>query len=309
MKKQMGLIAVLVLIATLVFGGTAQVGAAGTTIVVSPTNMHGWVFVNDQTNGPGTGTLVDGPGHPPLGTGSANLSVTGPTDGQILAAVTNAGTRLDAITTLRYSTYISSPQSPPSITDISLQFGIDYDVTDTNTSYQGRLVFEPYYTGTPVQSGMWQTWNPLAGKWWATKAPGNTVCKQASPCTWAQVLTNWPNAGINANNGATVFKAGSGWAAFNGNVDAFTIGVHGANTTYDFEKHTVPTDKEQCKNGGWKTFNPPTGPFKNQGACVSYVEHHRTGDKDHHDDGGDGHHGNGGDDNSNGSNGHPKGND
>lgn len=33
-----------------------------------------------------------------------------------------------------------------------------------------------------------------------------------------------------------------------------------------------PTDKNQCKDNGWKTFNNPT--FKNQGACVSYVEKH-----------------------------------
>jgi hypothetical protein len=29
----------------------------------------------------------------------------------------------------------------------------------------------------------------------------------------------------------------------------------------------LPTSKEQCKNGGWKTF----GVFKNQGDCVSFV--------------------------------------
>ncbi len=31
-----------------------------------------------------------------------------------------------------------------------------------------------------------------------------------------------------------------------------------------------PTDKNECKNGGWMTFNSPT--FKNQGQCVSYVQ-------------------------------------
>ena len=30
-----------------------------------------------------------------------------------------------------------------------------------------------------------------------------------------------------------------------------------------------PTDADACKNGGWKNFNSPV--FKNQGACVSYV--------------------------------------
>ncbi len=33
-------------------------------------------------------------------------------------------------------------------------------------------------------------------------------------------------------------------------------------------------DKEQCKHHGYLKFGPPAGPFKNQGQCVSYVEHH-----------------------------------
>jgi len=32
-----------------------------------------------------------------------------------------------------------------------------------------------------------------------------------------------------------------------------------------------PTSADQCKNGGWMTFTNPT--FKNQGDCVSYVNH------------------------------------
>jgi hypothetical protein len=38
-----------------------------------------------------------------------------------------------------------------------------------------------------------------------------------------------------------------------------------------------PTSKDQCKNGGWQTFDNP--PFKNQGECVSYVASH--GKKQH----------------------------
>ena len=33
---------------------------------------------------------------------------------------------------------------------------------------------------------------------------------------------------------------------------------------------TAPTDKDQCKNGGWESFTNPS--FKNQGQCVSYVQ-------------------------------------
>ncbi len=35
-----------------------------------------------------------------------------------------------------------------------------------------------------------------------------------------------------------------------------------------------PTTKNACKHGGWKTFNNPS--FKNQGRCVSYVNHHSS---------------------------------
>jgi uncharacterized protein YdhG (YjbR/CyaY superfamily) len=39
-----------------------------------------------------------------------------------------------------------------------------------------------------------------------------------------------------------------------------------------------PTNKDQCKNDGWKTFNNPT--FTNQGQCVSYVaSNNHTGNK------------------------------
>jgi hypothetical protein len=36
----------------------------------------------------------------------------------------------------------------------------------------------------------------------------------------------------------------------------------------------VPTDKDQCKNGGWQNLGDDQGElFRNQGQCVSFVEH------------------------------------
>ncbi len=37
-----------------------------------------------------------------------------------------------------------------------------------------------------------------------------------------------------------------------------------------FDAPPLPTSKEQCKNGGWRSF----GVFKNQGDCVSFVATH-----------------------------------
>jgi hypothetical protein len=41
-----------------------------------------------------------------------------------------------------------------------------------------------------------------------------------------------------------------------------------------------PTSKAQCKHGGWKTFTSPR--FRNQGKCVSFVEHQRSKPAKHH---------------------------
>ena len=54
-----------------------------------------------------------------------------------------------------------------------------------------------------------------------------------------------------------------------GTADISNITVNGVNQVVLVGP---PTAKAQCKKGGWKSFNNPS--FKNQGQCVSYVEHH-----------------------------------
>jgi hypothetical protein len=61
-----------------------------------------------------------------------------------------------------------------------------------------------------------------------------------------------------------------------------TIGTPGQVTLDNFSVNndvvgssTVPTSKDECKNGGWTNFQDPS--FKNQGQCVSYVVSHRPG--------------------------------
>ncbi|HYM15593.1 MAG TPA: right-handed parallel beta-helix repeat-containing protein [Dehalococcoidia bacterium] len=239
-----------------------QASASGpTTVVVSPGNMQNWAFGPDAPYYPGTGTLDPGPATPPAGLGSAHMVLSsatcpsGPSPSNPcqelllgLGATTYGGTLLSNITSLSYSTY----QTSAGVTAISLQFDIAYDVADTN--WQGRLVFEPYEDpANTVSSGIWQTWTPKTGRWWATKnaaSPahpglisglgGKDTCTQATPCTWAQLLANWPNMGIRTGD-TLLFKAGGPWPGFDGYVDNFTIGVSGSDTIYDFEA-TCTTD-------------------------------------------------------------------
>ena len=230
---------VLILLAALLLTIASPAGASGTT-VVKPSALNGWNFLVESGT-TGTGDFTLGPATPPLGTGSAHLTLGGGSDGILIGVIAYGGTKLSDITRLEYSTY--EPLSSASTVEVaSLQFNIDNDLTDLDTSWKGRLVFEPYYSETIVK-GSWQTWDALTqGRWWATGAPMSSVCSIGTPCTWADVLTNFPNAGIHTVYTGVQFKAGSGWPSGSEfHVDAFTIGISGDDTTYDFEPETACT--------------------------------------------------------------------
>ncbi len=230
-------------------------GDGNVAVTTSSAAMLGFGFAQDSGT-TGTGTFVTGPNGSD-GSGSAQLTLNSAADGEILGTGIYAGTRFSDLTFLSYKTY-----QPAAGTNAStLQFDADYDSTDTTTAYQGRVVFEPSLSnGAPVTSETWQTWNPLsaASGWWQTASPahpaivGNAivanVCTQATPCSYQQLITAYPDLAIrgitgqNAGNpigGGIYVKAGSGWgASFTGNVDSLTIGVKAGTTngtaTYDF---------------------------------------------------------------------------
>ncbi len=215
------------------------------TVVVSPFNMHGWVFYNDATDTPCTDSavcrFVVGPTGQPAGVGSGELATPLGTDSKALLLADYAGTRFAQITTLSYSTYRQSVDAGNNLA-ISLQFNADYDLDDASSGYMGRIVFEPYQgIGGNVPQATWQTWDAKAGKWWGrttvkkANADFANPCVQATPCTWTELLSAFPSIGVHATFGAVVLKAGSTWPGFRGNADNLTIGVSGSNTTFDFE--------------------------------------------------------------------------
>ncbi|MBK5332182.1 MAG: hypothetical protein JJD93_09435 [Ilumatobacteraceae bacterium] len=215
---------------------TLPLSVTDSTVVVRAATPT-WGFFTENTVGGQTGSYGLGPAAAPLGTGSAQIGLTASNQGMALGTTGFAGTPLANLTRLTYSSYQSgTPQA------ISLQFDVNYHSGDL--AYAGRLVFEPYLSQT-VNPTVWQSWNALNGRWWASRTgtPGSGgLCGQGSPCTWAQVMTNWPDATI---RGTTLFKAGSGWTSFNGAVDALSVGVDDglgniANATFDFEP-TPPT--------------------------------------------------------------------
>lgn len=173
---------------------------------------------------------------------------------------------------------------------VALQINADLDVTDAYTGWQGRLVYEPYMgnvdtMGRTITKDTWQTWvaSESDAKWWMTWSAGATAqygmtnpCPQSDPCTTAEIVNVFPDAGFNTSYGnGLILKAGSGWNSFVGYADVPYVGDT-TNTYWDFEPESqqsnVPTNKDQCKGSGWTALTAADGTtFKNQGSCVSYV--------------------------------------
>jgi hypothetical protein len=245
MKKFKRLVGVVAVIALLCLGGTA----IATTVVVTPGNMDGWAFYTTDSSGIiGTGTgvvgqMVTGPSTPPLGTGSANFNLGANGDQSVqLRNSTWAGTRIDALTSLEYSTYATSwnGQQVPYLT-----IWLD---TNGDGLRDDRLWFEPDYSSAGAgnnnpnpQAGTalntWQTWNLLTGMWYSDNVAG----PGSNAITLAAYLALKPNATIinDAAQGIGGIRLASGFASpgdnFNAYADAFTIGTASITTTYNFE--------------------------------------------------------------------------
>ena len=226
------------LIAALLFSFVPTQAMLAAT-VVEPANPNGWMVVDDNGKGLGLGEFVSGPGTAPLGTGSAHLVLNDSTAGWIFTSAMQNGTKLADLEKLEYSTYVTTNTG---VQTIALGINVDYDVTDDNDAWQGRLVYEPYHTqNDAVIKGEWQTWNPITSekKWFASGGAGKVSCPQSAPCTWSDILAEFPKIGFHNTMGAVSFKAGSGWATFDGNFDNFVIGVSGEEQTFDFEPTTT----------------------------------------------------------------------
>ncbi len=228
MKRRLGIVAAAILAVALL--GAPSAGAA--TQTVGALTVNGWFGFNEGPSGSvGTTQLISGPGAPPAGVGSAKMTVDG-TGRASLGTNAYAGTKLSQISALSFwflQTGASGNGYPV------LQFDVDYNLNDANTAFQGRLSS----LHGPGTANTWTQVDALAGEWFATGAPGNGPCSQATPCTTAQVLSNFPNAGIRNDptaKGALFLRLGgpvTGGATVYG--DKITITRPSGTTVTDFE--------------------------------------------------------------------------
>lgn len=267
--------------------------SADTVSVVTPTNTQG--FSTADTRPGGTVDFVNDPTSPlPPGALQLTTDATNEAKAQYMHA---ADTALADITELSYQT---KQVSGPAHADPSYQLAVDL-----NGAADGgftTLVYEPYWNGT-LTTAIWQLWDVDAGQFWSSRSFSEGTCTTVAGAGGAPFYTV---AGLQAScPDAVVLGFGVNIGTFNPNYTVQTDALNFNGTTYDFElveptpsptaspsPTTEPTatpsptasptitpsaspvvlgSKNECKNGGWKTFTNPT--FKNQGQCVSYYNH------------------------------------
>jgi hypothetical protein len=154
------------------------------------------------------------------------------------------------------------------------------------TSFYGtRSVALPAYAaGLTEQANTWVEWNTFGAtnrlRWaettynnsggysdpdWATHQARMSLAGSRGPGVpmASQPILSWSP------------QTGSGFesAGLSAQIDGLEIILSdGSSASVNFEPFKVPVDKDECKDGGWKSVYMPNGtPFKNQGQCVSFT--------------------------------------
>lgn len=230
-QKRAGI--VLIIAAALVAALAAPASAA--TQVVRSQSVTGWFGGNEGPGGSvGTVEFVPAAGAP-VGDGAALLSV----DANGRASFgTNLykGTRVDQILQLKFNAFNIGGTTD---NNVVLQFDFDADGTDANTTFQGRLTFQPL---VELPADSWttlDTQNATQGLWWRSQ-PGAGPCTQAVQCTWAQVLANFPDGAVrnDVNAGGAFLARLGGPIGHNASayVDGIIVQTNTGTTTWDFEE-------------------------------------------------------------------------
>jgi hypothetical protein len=216
-----------------------------------------WFFYNDEndTINNTLGSFVAGPGTPPLGGGSAQISVSG-TQRRNLATYMFRDVSLSDITEMSFVTYNPSAGNGGGATRSAfLNFNVSFDGTDT---WQRRLTFVPTQNDTVLQD-TWQEWDAIDGGnalwgWSGFVANGSQWPDGATSTlrTWDDLLNSFPNISTRASDSWLGLRVGEPYnSGYTENIDSFTFGTtdgwNATTTTYDFEPETITLTSEVVK--------------------------------------------------------------
>jgi len=232
----------------LIIGLTSTFAAASLIVtsvfantVVSQGSMGSWSFSVNDIN-VDLAQFVNGPGIPPKGTGSAQLSnVSGVSYNSQIVSNAFDGQKLSSLTALSYYAYSQSGTFP--------EMRLVVDVGD-GTGRIDILRFQPerqtYFGGSTAVVNTWQKWDGMTGEWLS-----NIASFPTTDHTLQEYLSIFPNAAV--VNKADAFDTASGGVRLavgggpvsNGYIDDAVIRFGTLGDEYDFEPGVVNNGFQQ----------------------------------------------------------------
>jgi len=243
-----------------------------TIVTVTDSNLNGWQKDEQYL---GKIRFARGPLKPPLRHGS--LEFHAPVNGHArqvrMRNSDYSGILLSSITHLSYSTYVQKAGSKQDVPLLVLLVDIHGDGKAQRDGIRDgdipHITFVPRFqnledtTGIPtkfgwykpkklndtiirwqypIQQNVWQNWDLLHGAWVNWTVVNNTIDTCPSMFSLSSFIAQYPNARIvnDKRGGGIRIQAGGPDMSDNfiGNIDAFTIGINGKTTIYDFELDT-----------------------------------------------------------------------
>ena len=239
-------------------------GKASTTSkkVVTEANKQGWMFNPDPTNATPYNFTED---QASIGDGSLYVQPIGANPLHKFIASKTLGTLVSDFESISYDFMIAGNGDASDASQFYLN--IYTNTPGSTTFYDCRFDYVPTTGSTSAFT---------TASFNAADTPAN-VADRADTFTCPTTLSGMP-AGSTIR--AVVLNVGDTTAndqGLAGYLDNVVINTGNHATIYDFELVNTPTNKNQCKHGGWQNYTDNNGhPFRNQGQCVSYFNHNRT---------------------------------
>lgn len=212
-------------------------------LVYTPFSPTGWFFYQDKSGIEGVnnslGSFVNGPGTPPLGNSSVQISTSSDSRPN-LATYQFSGTPLAQITELKFSTYNPSAGNGGGSANRSgyLHFNVDFNGSDT---WQRRLVYVPADNGT-VTPDTWKEWDAInnGNAVWKYSGGNFPAPNPTASKTWAQILADYPGVRMRVTDSFFGIRVGEPYAdGYTENIDAVKVGIAGDNKVFNFERSPV----------------------------------------------------------------------
>lgn len=265
LNKVFAAAAVLAMAAMVALSGITS--AAATTVVVTGNtaageNQPGWLFNRDVSTSTPYEFNTDAAS---IGVGSLYVEPIGANAADKFIAENFLNAAVADVESISYDFQIGSGGTAADENEFYMNVYANFGVSDDDKFYDCRYNVVP--TVGAVGSFTTVTFDPTQTYPVTTRGGA-----QASPFACPAVPADMDSLSAGSNIRAFSLNVGDTSANdtdLDGYLDNVVVNVAGDSTVYDFEPALTPVSKDECKKGGWHTFNTPV--FKNQGACVSFV--------------------------------------